>query len=258
MELLGYLGAAVIGISLGLLGGGGSILAVPLFVYFFSLPPSQATSYSLFVVGLSSLIGFVKSYRQGLVDIKAGVLFAVPSFVGVLGVRRWILPRIPSQWMWGAIAFDKEVVILTAFAVVMLLAALAMLIPTKKAEASAGALGFATKALAVGTVTGFVGAGGGFLIVPALVKMSGLGMRVAVGTSLGVIAANSLLGFFGDVIAGATLDYLLLLKTSVLAMAGIFLGSYWGQHTSEAKLKPAFGVFVLVLGGIIIFQQAFN
>lgn len=258
MELLGYLGSAVIGISLGLLGGGGSILAVPLFVYFFSLPPSQATSYSLFVVGLSSLIGFVKSYRQGLVDIKAGALFAVPSFVGVLGVRRWILPRIPAQWVWGTITFDKEVVILTAFALVMLLAALAMLMPTKKAEKNSGALGFATKALGVGAVTGFVGAGGGFLIVPALVKMSGLGMRVAVGTSLGVIAANSLLGFFGDIVGGAVLDYMLLLKTSVLAMAGIFLGSYWGQHTPEAKLKPAFGVFVLVLGCMIIFQQAFN
>ncbi|UXR65010.1 sulfite exporter TauE/SafE family protein [Bdellovibrio bacteriovorus] len=258
MELLGYFGAAVIGISLGLLGGGGSILAVPLFVYFFALPPSQATSYSLFVVGLSSLIGFVKSFRQGNVDLKAGILFAIPSFVGVLGVRRWILPHIPVQLMWGDVAFDKEVVILTAFAVVMLLAALAMLIPAKKAEASSGAMTFAAKALGVGAVTGFVGAGGGFLIVPALVKMSGLGMRVAVGTSLGVIAANSLLGFFGDVASGAALDYLLLLKTSVLAVAGIFLGSYWGQHTPEAKLKPAFGVFVLVLGCAIIFQQAFN
>lgn len=258
MELLGYAGAAVIGISLGLLGGGGAILAVPLFVYFFALPPSQATTYSLFVVGISSLIGFVRSFREDQVDLKSGVLFAVPSFLGVLLVRRWLLPRIPSQWMWGEIVFNKEVVILSSFALVMLLASLAMLLPAKKKDRAKGSQLFAVQALGVGAITGFVGAGGGFLIVPALVKMSGLGMRVAVGTSLGIIAANSLLGFFGDVFAGSHLDLGLLMKTSLLAVSGIFVGSYWGQRTSEAKLKPAFGFFVLVLGCVIILQQAFN
>ncbi len=259
MELLGYFGASLVGISLGLLGGGGAILAVPLFVYFFSLPPSLATTYSLFVVGVSSLIGFVRNFRQGQVDLRAGFYFAVPSFLGVLLVRRWLLPIIPDQWVWGPVLFNKEVVILSSFAVVMVMAALAMLLPRASAAKDPAAPGvFALKALGVGAVTGFVGAGGGFLIVPSLVRMSGLGMKVAVGTSLGVIAANSLLGFFGDLWARTPMDFGLLLRVGALAVAGIFVGSYWSQHTSEARLKPAFGIFVLLLGGIIIVQQMLN
>ncbi len=254
MELWGYFGAMMIGVSLGLLGGGGAILAVPLFVYFFSVPPTVATTYSLFVVGLSSLVGFFQSFRQGQVDLKAGLLFAAPSFAGVVFVRCLLLPLLPQQWIWAGFVFDKDIVVLASFAIVMLSAASAMILPRSSKGQSLGPFGFALRAFVIGGVTGFVGAGGGFLIVPVLVSLLSLSMRVAVGTSLGIIAVNSLLAFFGDVWGGVPLDGRLLFITSLAALAGIFFGSSARGFIPEQKLKSGFGVFVFILGCFIFIQ----
>ncbi|MBO9667545.1 MAG: sulfite exporter TauE/SafE family protein [Bdellovibrio sp.] len=257
MEMLGYFGATLIGISLGFLGGGGSILAVPLLVYIFKIPASNATLYSLFIVGLTSLIGFSRAALREQVSLRALFSFAVPSLLGVLLVRRILLPLMPVSFDLGVLSFSKDTLIMTAFAVVMLLASLAMIRPQKSsaAEAPDPWSRAMAKALGVGAVTGFVGAGGGFLIVPALVVMSRIPMKVAVGTSLGVIAFNSLIGFAGDAMGGISIDYFFLVKLSVLAVAGLFLGSYWGQNTSEKSLKPLFGYFTLVVGALIFMAQ---
>ncbi|QDK44903.1 sulfite exporter TauE/SafE family protein [Bdellovibrio sp. ZAP7] len=258
MELLGYFGATLIGVSLGFLGGGGSILAVPLLVYIFKLPAATATLYSLFIVGLTSLVGFVRAARLKQVSFSAMMSFAIPSLAGVLLVRRVLLPLMPGFLDFGFMTLSKDTLIMTAFALVMLLASIAMIRPGKKdVEQKLQDPWWlsAVKALGVGAVTGFVGAGGGFLIVPALVVMSRLPMKIAVGTSLGVIAFNSLFGFLSDAISGVAMDFVFVLKISILAIAGIIVGLKWGQNTSDVKLKPLFGYFVLIVGALIFMSQ---
>lgn len=257
MEILGYIGAMIVGISLGLLGGGGSILAVPLFVYLFSVPATEATTYSLFVVGFASLIGFLQAYRNDRVDLKSGLAFAVPSIVGMTVIRRFVLPLIPGEWSWGEFQFSKDGMILVSFAIVMVAAASAMLRSNGATTQNSpkGPLALILKAFGVGSVTGFVGAGGGFLIVPTLVNIFGLNMRRATGTSLGVIAITSFSGFFGDVFAGRPLDLFLLGSVSALSVVGILIGTMLAKQVSDQKLKPAFGIFVLIAGAAIILKQ---
>ncbi|MDG0817762.1 sulfite exporter TauE/SafE family protein [Bdellovibrio svalbardensis] len=254
--IAGYFGALLIGVSLGVLGGGGSILAVPLLVYLFYVPASLATTYSLFIVGLTSLVGFARAAHVNRVSWKALFGFGIPSLAGLLAVRRLILPSIPAKFLVFEFEVDKNVLIMTSFAVVMLLASISMIRHKgNKLEQKSSLPVSLTKAVLVGGVTGFVGAGGGFLIVPALVVMNRLPMALAVGTSLGVIALNSLLGFTGDAIGGVAIDYLFLLKLAAISVVGIFAGLVWGQKTSEQKLKPAFGYFVLIVGALIFMQQ---
>ncbi|MFM6927130.1 MAG: sulfite exporter TauE/SafE family protein [Bdellovibrio sp.] len=258
MELLGYFGATLIGISLGFLGGGGSILAVPLLVYLFKIPATNATLYSLFIVGMTSFVGFLRASQKQQVNLKALAVFAVPSLVGVLFIRRMILPQLPVVMDFGLFHLDKNTLIMGAFALVMLLASVAMIRPkiATAPNAASDSLGFSmAKALGVGTVTGFVGAGGGFLIVPALVVMNRLPMKIAVGTSLGIIAFNSFFGFISDAITGVSIDYVFLAKVSALAIGGIIVGLKWGQNTSEGKLKPLFGYFTLIIGALILLAQ---
>lgn len=249
------------GLSLGLIGGGGSILSVPIFVYLFGVVPSLATAYSLFVVGLTSLIGFVGSVRQKQVNFQVGISFAIPSFIGVFLTRRFVMPAIPAEIaQLGSMTLTKDLLVMLVFAVIMILASISMIRPTKVKEkkdvspmvkyAVIGAEG-----LLVGGVTGFVGAGGGFLIIPALVLFAGLPMKQAVGTSLGIIAAKSLLGFLGDLGAGQSIDWRFLIIFGALAGVGILVGQKLGQKVSDSKLKPAFGYFVLVMGVFIMAQQ---
>lgn len=254
--IAGYFGALLIGVSLGVLGGGGSILAVPLLVYLFFIPASLATTYSLFLVGLTSLVGFARAAHMKRVSWKALWSFGLPSLAGLLIVRRLVLPAIPEQFLVLGFEVAKNVLIMISFALVMLLASISM-IRRKSSQPQMESSLFVSllKAIMVGGVTGFVGAGGGFLIVPALVVMNRLPMSLAVGTSLGVIAFNSLLGFVGDVLGKTAIDYLFLFKLAAFSVAGIFAGLIWGQKTSEQKLKPAFGYFVLVVGFLIFIQQ---
>lgn len=261
MELLGYLGALLMGLSLGMIGGGGSILSVPIFVYLFGILPSLATAYSLFVVGLTALIGFVGYVKQKMVDFKVGVTFAAPSFLGVYLTRRYVMPSIPAEiTQWGSFVLTKDLLVMVVFAVIMILASISMIRKGKPKEKKdiSPALKYgiiAAEGLVVGGVTGFVGAGGGFLIIPALVILAGLSMKIAVGTSLGIIAVKSLLGFLGDLGAGQAIDWKFLIIFSVIAAVGILTGQQLGKKVSEEKLKPAFGYFVLVMGIFIMWQQ---
>lgn len=272
MEILGYIGAVVMGLSLGLIGGGGSILTVPILVYLFSVDAVLATAYSLFIVGLTSLIGSFSHARMGNIHWRMALVFGLPSILAVYATRAWLVPAIPDPILsTGAFVVSKPMGILFLFALLMVAAAYSMIRKGRSAAASSPAHTAASSTAAplnypmvllegivVGTITGIVGAGGGFLIIPALVLLAKLPMKQAVGTSLIIIAAKSLIGFTGDLSGGMTIAWDFLLVFSAVAVGGILLGSFLSKRVPNEKLKPAFGWFVLVMGVYIIAKELSN
>jgi uncharacterized protein len=263
MEFVGYAAAVLMGLSLGLIGGGGSILTVPILVYLFRVEPVLATAYSLFVVGLTSVVGSFSHFRTGNIEIKTALIFGVPSIAGVYAVRKFLVPSIPDPFfVLGDFVVSKAFFILALFALLMLAASYTMIKKTKPKPEKAVAKNpkywlIIIEGIVVGGLTGIVGAGGGFLIIPALVLLAGLPMKQAVGTSLMIIAMKSLLGFTGDLGAGTEIDYVFMLKFSAFAIVGILLGSYLCKFVSNEKLKPAFGWFVMVMGIYILTKEIF-
>lgn len=265
MEILGYISALIIGISLGLIGGGGSILTVPVMVYMLGIDPVLATAYSLFVVGVSSLFGAVKNYIKGRVSIKTAIVFAIPSFVAVFLTRYLIVPAIPEVIIQtDAFTLTKSVGIMLFFAIIMLVAAYSMIKSKTQVseESQQSELKFnysliMVEGLVVGMLTGIVGAGGGFLIIPALVLLVRLPMKVAVGTSLLIISAKSLIGFLGDIGANQAIDWRFLLMFTSLAVIGIFAGAGMSNYIPGRKLKSAFGWFVLLMAIFIIIKELY-
>lgn len=257
VSLLGYLGAAGVGLVLGLIGAGGSILCVPIFVYCFGIAPLTATVYSLFVVGLSALTGAAGYYRQGFLNLRVGTFFLVPAFAGIFAARRFLVPSLPEVILRiGGFTLTREGLVLVVFAGVMVAAALSMLRSGPVSPRAGRNYGLvAVQGLFVGTLTGFVGAGGGFLIVPGLVILVGLPMKEAVGTSLGIITANSLFGFAVGAAALERIDWLPLLVFLGFAVAGNLLGMYLGRFVSGARLKSGFGWFVLGMGIYILIRE---
>lgn len=262
MEIgIGYIGALIIGVLLGTIGGGGSILTVPVLVYLFGVMPATATAYSLFIVGVSSVIGSFHYFKQGLVNLKTAAVFGVPSLVAVFLTRRWLMPAIPDTLLHlGDFVLSKSLFILLLFAVLMVAAAYGLLAPrTVREEGGPQQFNYPLillEGVVVGTLTGLVGAGGGFLIIPALVLLSKLPMKEAVGTSLVIVAVKSLVGFSGEV-GLAQLDWNFLLKFTSLAVIGIFAGTYLNTLIDSQKLKPAFAVFVLMMGIFILVKEIF-
>lgn len=260
-EIIGYALSIVIGISLGLIGGGGSILTVPILVYVFGLGPEISTSYSLFIVGLTALAGSYNYYRNKLVNLKAVVVFSVPSLISVFLTRKYIMPALPDViFTIGNFQFTKPVFIMTVFAVLMITASVSMIRKSKTPDPSKMKPGhhftlIFLEGVAVGVLTGFVGAGGGFLIIPALVLFAGLPMKEAVGTSLLIIAIKSLIGFTGDLSAGVNIDWMFLALISVFTIFGIFAGSTLAKKIHGDKLKPAFGWFVFAMGIYILIRE---
>jgi hypothetical protein len=262
MQIAGYLAALLIGISLGLIGGGGSILTIPVLVYLFHIQPTLATGYSLFIVGCSSLAGAYKNYRRGNINFKAAFYFGVASIITVVLIRKFLVPVIPDHlFVIGSLVVTKSLATMLLFAVVMILASLNMI---KKPVASTaheqGQPIHFTKALVrgveVGILTGLLGAGGGFLIIPVLIFSFHLPMKKAIGTSLLIIAMNSLSGFAGDLFH-QQFDWGLLLPLTAIAVTGTFIGRRLGQDLPGEKLKKWFGWFVLVMGIYIIIHEIF-
>lgn len=245
MIILGYASSLVMGLLLGLTGAGGSILTMPILVYLFHMKPSVATGHSLFVVGLTALIGSAAYIRRGL-DVKTILLFLVPSAAGVALARKWLLPHLP------------DTVIMTAFALLMIGAAVMMLRSPKTKPARLPSAVLAALGLAVGVTAGCVGAGGGFLIVPSLVLIAGLEMKAAVGASLTIIAGQSLTGFGQDLFLGTPVEWPLLIKIAALAGIGILAGNRIASRMSESKMRRFFGWFVLCIGTLIVMDQIYH
>ncbi len=262
METFGYIGALIMGLSLGIMGGGGSILTVPILVYLFSLDAVAATAYSLFVVGFTSLIGSVNHIRLGNVHLQTALTFGIPSVVSVYITRMYLVPLIPEElFSVGHFVLSKPVFLLVLFACIMLLASYSMIRrPKLPAEEYTGNVSYnypllLFQGLGLGVVTGLVGAGGGFLIIPALVLFAHLPMRQAVGTSLIIIAMNSLMGFVGGLNKHTIIDWRFLVVFSCIAMVGILMGSFLSGKVSNEKLRTSFGWFVLMMGVYIIVRE---
>lgn len=260
MEYLGYFSSILIGVALGLIGGGGSILTVPVLVYLFAVDAVAATAYSLFIVGLTSAIGSVSYFKNKLVNIKTAIIFGIPSIISVFMTRAYIVPAIPKEvFVVNGFVVTKSILMMLLFAILMIIASYSMIKKSNNVDNASAPQKFnypliLIEGTIVGILTGLVGAGGGFLIIPALVILSKLPMKEAVGTSLVIIAAKSLIGFFGEG-SETTMNWNLLLSVSAFAILGIFIGALLAKKIDGAKLKPAFGWFVLVMGIYIIIKE---
>jgi uncharacterized membrane protein YfcA len=329
--IAGYIAAIIIGFTLGLIGGGGSILTVPVLVYMLHINPVLATAYSLFVVGVSSTVGAFNYMKKGLLNYKTAIIFAVPSFIAVFLTRKFLVPAIPEQLfsigkldittevlfilililamifvsllslnrifqgnkkhiktfllvtpaaimvflvrqflipripdnliVMGDFTLSRDMGIMLFFAVIMLLAGLSMIRKNKSEENDKEPSGIiynypmiVVEGAIIGTITGIVGAGGGFLIIPALVLLARLPMKMAIGTSLLIIAVKSLAGFLGD-LSNQSIDWVFLLSFTGLAIIGIFIGTYLSKFIDNQKLKKGFGWFVIIMSVYIILKE---
>ena len=257
-QLLGYLGALMVGLVLGLIGGGGSILTVPLLVYLLGYNPVIATAYSLFVVGTTSMVGTFQKYKKGLVDFKTGLAFSFPSFIAVYLSRRYLVPNIPDTlFIIGNFTLTKGMGIMIFFAFIMILASFSMIKNKKEDDASHKKQAYYktfTQGLIIGTITGIIGAGGGFLYVPALVIWANVPMKKAVGTSLIIVTINSLIGFIGDV-QTLKIEWVFLLSFTLTSIIGIIIGVFLSKFISGTRLKKSFGFFTLIMAIYIIFKE---
>ncbi len=260
LEILGYVGALFIGIVLGITGGGGSILTVPILVYLLNFNFVIASAYSLFIVGTTSAFGSFQNFKKGSIDSKTALQFAIPSVLGVYLSRKSIVPNIPDTiFYFGSFQLTKETFLMLIFAVVMLLASISMLKESKvivKIEPQ-NKYWLIVQLFLVGILIGLIGAGGGFLIIPALMKLAKLPIRKAIGTSLLIITINSLIGFLGDV-QTTVIDWKFLLSFTALAVIGIFIGLFIQKYINEKRLKKLFGFFILAMAIFIIYKEIFS
>jgi len=261
IEILGYIGAVFIGLVLGLIGGGGSIITVPIFVYLFHLNPLIATAYSLFVVGVASLVGAIKNFYSKTIEYKTAIVFALPTLISVYITRKYIVHAIPDViTSIGNFQVTRELGIMVFFAVIMLLSAISMIRKANPAnQFSEKGLNYPLiifEGLVIGLITGLVGAGGGFLIIPSLVILARLPMKKAVATSLLIISINSLIGFIGD-LQNIEVHWNFLLTFTSVAVVGIILGVWLNKYIDGQKLKKGFGYFVLIMGVFILFQELY-
>ncbi len=260
MELIGYFAAILIGISLGLIGGGGSILSVPVLVYLFGIEATLSTTYSLFIVGITSLIGASSYIQKKLVEFKTVLFFGIPSIISVFATKTWITPTIPAIIFQSSFfTLTKNELLMLLFAVLMLFASFSMIKGKKNEQQSKlqfnsiSIIKIIIQGLFVGLITGLVGAGGGFIIIPVLVHFFNIPMKKAVGTSLLIIAINSLSGFL---ISFQEIEHWqLIFSVTAVSALGIFIGSYLSNLIDGKKLKKSFGWFVLIMGIIIILKE---
>ncbi|MBP6730726.1 MAG: sulfite exporter TauE/SafE family protein [Chitinophagales bacterium] len=260
-HILGYIGAVVTGLVLGLLGGGGALLSIPVLVYLFNLPASIATGYSLFLIGITAMGGALENIRKQLVDYKAAVYYGVPSALAVYSVRRFLIPALPHTFFTvNNFTLDKDHFILFLLVLVMLIAGYKMIRhnPPPKDEHTGEVIDvprLAMYAVLIGSFLGLVGAGGGFLMIPALVLFAHLPMRKAVGTSLLLVSLNSFIGFLGDVHSNPAMDWTFLFAFSSCSIAGVLAGTYLHRFIHGDAMKKYFGWFILILAVTMIVKE---
>ena len=264
MAILGYFGALLTGLVLGLIGGGGAILLVPVLVFLFHVVPELATAYSLFIISITSLVGAYSHFKLNNIDTRAVAFFGIPSVIAIIITRYFIMPSVPVHIVsLGAFEITKPIAILLLFACLMLLVAYNMIKPAAAQKPPEPANDGITilAGIGVGILSGILGTGAGVIIVPSLVFLAGLAMKRAVGTSLTIITVNAMAGFVASLIQAykhnttVNMDWPLLLSLLALTIAGIVIGSRLSSRISNEKLKPAFGWFVLFMGIYIIVDQ---
>lgn len=256
MELIGFSISVIIGILLGLLGSGGSVLALPMLVYTFGLNEKIATAYSLFVVGIGSLFGVVKHIKN--VHWNSVFIFGLPSILGVWSMRHYIVPRLSEVFFsLGSFDFTHRMSVFGLFSFLMLGVSYNMLNNKKEdnkvpKNTQYKYLIFVAEGFILGSITGYIGAGGGFLIIPALMWLAKLDIRKALATSLLIITLSSLLGFFLGDAQTIEIDWDFLFKISLLVILGIFIGSFLSRHTNEKSLKKIFAYFIIGMAVTIL------
>ncbi len=260
LEALGYICALLVGISMGLIGGGGSILAVPIFAYLFGLDPVTSTAYSLFVVGNIALFGGAQKGYQGFVNWPIAFTFGIPAIFGVWLMRRIFIPALPDViFNYQELVLTKRMLMFGMFAIVMLLAALSMIknsqVESNNEKVNINYPVLILQGLMLGLLTGFLGAGGGFLIIPALVLMANLDIRTAIGTSLIIIAMNALLGFFLGDVSQMEIDWELLFSFTSIALVGMWIGNVLSKKLKGQQLKAGFAYFILVMALFIFYME---
>lgn len=267
MIIAGLIAFLIIGMILGLIGGGGSLLGVPVLVYVMCIEADLATTYSLFIVGMTALVGAISYVKKGEVSAEAILNFALASITTVFCMRKFIMPVIPSEFSLNGFAVQKHTLIMVVFALLILSASYSMIISRKPNRINDVKWNEFTKTplgipfvillgIIIGVITGFVGAGGGFIIVPVLMIFMRLNFKKAIGTSLCIVALNSIIGFLGN-IGHQDLDWKFLVMISAVCGIGILLGSLFSNKIPARKLKPAFGWFTLIVGVFVLVKELF-
>lgn len=221
----------------------------------------MATTYSLFVVGLTSLVGAGSHYQKSNVNFKIALVFGIPSLIAIFMMRKWVMPAVPHHLgTIGSFELTKSVLLMLVFSTLMLAASISMIRKKETAYMNThiNYIKLIIQSVIIGIVTGFVGVGGGFLITPSLVLFAGLPMKKAVGTSLMVMTISSLSGVLGDISLHIAINYTFLLVFSGFAVAGIISGSYFTKYINDAKLKPTFGWFVLAMGVFVLITTLYK
>ncbi len=259
LEIIGFCAALLVGLVLGLLGGGGSILALPVMVYLFQIPANMATAYSLFVIGIAALIGTFQNVRNRLVQPKTALLFSIPAVISIAIARKYILPNLPDKIHIGdQLVFQRDTFIMILFAILMILASIPMIRGQRERQGAKrprpGILAFF--GIIVGVISGMVGAGGGFLIIPALSIFMKVPIKTAIATSIMIIAINSLAGFSIEMM-DPKIDWKFLLLFTAIAVVGVLIGIFFNKKVNAEKLKSGFGYFVLGIGLFILVREWF-
>ncbi|HRN42810.1 MAG TPA: sulfite exporter TauE/SafE family protein [Vicingus sp.] len=259
LAIIGYILAIFVGLSIGIIGAGGSILALPILVYLFGIEAAEtAPAYSLFIVAVSSLFGSYMKNKQGLINFKLVWSFGIPTVIAIFITRYFVVPTIPNEvFIIGQFVVTKRLLVMSLFSVLMIIASFYMMQQNKSEKpVKVNALLNYSGGFATGFLTGFVGAGGGFMLVPALIKIGNLGVKAAVATSMVIIAINTSVGFAAS-IAHVTIDWMLLLTFSGLAVSGIFIGNSLSKKVNATQLKKGFGWFILLTGLFILINELF-
>jgi uncharacterized membrane protein YfcA len=256
MEILGYITSLLIGISLGIIGGGGSVLTVPILVYFFHIEPVLATVYSLFIVGTTSAVAALQKFRKSEIDFRVAFIFGFPSLLTVFLIRKCVISQLPDIiYQNSEITVYKGPLTLILFSLLLISAAIGMLRPQQiKRPVLPEAPGLVLLGVSVGLISGLLGAGGGFIIIPALLFYASLNMRTAIGTSLFIISLNSLVGFTGD-LPHHDVDWIILSRITALAVAGTFIGLWISGRIAGERIKKIFGWFILTTGIFILIKE---
>lgn len=258
MEILGFVLIIVIGLLVGLFGGGGSILTVPVLVYLFAIPATLSTTYSLALVSITSLIAAIPHIVQKKLSFKKILQFGIPSLLSLYIVRAYILPSIPATFTLLGFEVEKNLFMMLFFSVLMLTSGFFMIKQKKNNpdcfDCPYNHFVLMIAGLIEGIITGIVGAGGGFIIVPVLMIFGKLSLKQAVANSLFIIGVKSLIGFLGshDIFS---LDFYFLVKILAIALVGMYFGIQLNKKLDAKQLKPIFGYFVVVMGCIILINE---